>query len=92
MIRTPIAAGSSPPRYQRRPGPTQRRGELPGPIPDKEPEVRGAITQIHQEVADLLDCPLVARAGYRHNVLRRGGTLETADSGEGTCKASIRVS
>ena len=35
----------------------KRRGELTGPITDKEPEVRGAITQIHQEVADLLDCP-----------------------------------
>ena len=24
-----------------------RRGELPGPVPDQEPETRGAITWIH---------------------------------------------
>jgi len=28
----------------------KRYGELPGPVADKEPEVRGAITQIHQQV------------------------------------------
>jgi hypothetical protein len=35
----------------------KRRGELPGPITDQEPEAGGAITEIHQEVADLLDSP-----------------------------------
>jgi len=30
---------------------------LPGPVADQEPEARGAITQIHQQVADLLDSP-----------------------------------
>jgi hypothetical protein len=35
----------------------KRRGELTGPITDDEPEVRSAITQIDQEIADLLDCP-----------------------------------
>ena len=31
-----------------------RLGELPGPVADREPEARGALTQIHHEVADLL--------------------------------------
>ena len=35
----------------------ERFGELPGPVADQEPEARGAITQIHQQVADLLDSP-----------------------------------
>jgi len=30
----------------------KRRSELPGPVADQEPEVRGPVTQIHQEVAD----------------------------------------
>jgi len=36
-------------------------GELPGPVPDQEPEVRGAITQIRQQVADLLHGPGTVR-------------------------------
>ena len=39
----------------------ERAGELPGPVPDQEPEVRGAITQIHQQVADLLHGPRPVR-------------------------------
>jgi hypothetical protein len=39
----------------------ERLGELPGPVPDQEPEARGAITQIHQQVADLLDSPRAVR-------------------------------
>ena len=39
----------------------KRYGELPGPVADKEPEARGAITQIHQQVADLLYCPRPVR-------------------------------
>jgi len=39
----------------------KRRGELPGPITDQEPEAGGAITQIHQEVADLLHGPGTVR-------------------------------
>ena len=37
------------------------RGELTGPITDQEPEAGGAITQIHQEVADLLHGPGTVR-------------------------------
>ena len=29
-------------------------GELPGPVADQEPEARGAVTEIHQEIPDLL--------------------------------------
>jgi len=34
---------------------------LPGPVADQEPEPRGAITQIHQQVADLLHGPPAVR-------------------------------
>jgi len=39
----------------------ERFGELPGPVADQEPEVRGAIAQIHQQVADLLYSPRAVR-------------------------------
>ena len=39
----------------------ERAGELPGPVPDQEPEPRGAIAQIHQQVADLLHGPRPVR-------------------------------
>ena len=39
----------------------KRRGDLPGPVPDQEPEVRCPITQIHQQVADLLRGPRTVR-------------------------------
>ena len=35
----------------------ERIGELTGPVPDQEPEPRGAIAQIHQQVANLLYGP-----------------------------------
>jgi hypothetical protein len=40
----------------------ERAGELTGPVPDQEPKPRGAITQIHQQVADLLHGPRPVRA------------------------------
>ena len=40
-----------------------RLGELPGPVADREPEARGALTQIHHEVADLLHGPGTVRVG-----------------------------
>ena len=36
-------------------------GELPGPVADQEPEVRGPITEIHQEITDLLHRPRPVR-------------------------------
>jgi hypothetical protein len=35
----------------------ERGGELPGPVTDQEPEVRGAVTEAYQEIADLLRGP-----------------------------------
>ena len=35
----------------------ERLGELPRSVTDQEPEIRGAVPQIHQEVADLLHGP-----------------------------------
>jgi hypothetical protein len=42
-------------------GCVKRRGELPIPVPDKEPEVRSPIPQIHHKVADLLHGPRAVR-------------------------------
>jgi hypothetical protein len=42
-------------------GCVKRRGKLPGPVPYQEPEVRSAIPQIHQQVADLLHGPRTVR-------------------------------
>jgi hypothetical protein len=36
-------------------------GELPGAVADQEPEVRRAVTEVHQEVTDLLDGPRPVR-------------------------------
>ncbi len=36
-------------------------GELPGRVADQEPEARSAISEIHQEIADLLCCPWPVR-------------------------------
>ncbi len=46
--------------HERRVG---HRGELPGPVANQEPEVRGAVTEVHQEIADLLHRPRPARVG-----------------------------
>ena len=35
----------------------ERCGELPGPVADQEPEVRGPVTEVHQEIPDLLRGP-----------------------------------
>jgi len=39
----------------------ERFGELPGPVADQEPEARGAVTQVHQEIPDLLGRPRPVR-------------------------------
>jgi hypothetical protein len=38
-------------------------GELPGSVADQEPEVRGAVAEVHQEIADLLRGPRPVRVG-----------------------------
>src|SRR6266702_4295396 len=41
----------------------ERRAELPGPVTNQEPEVRGPVTEVHQEVPDLLRGPRPVRVG-----------------------------
>ncbi len=54
----------------------KRSGELPGTVTDKEPEARGTITQIHQQVADLLGGPRPVRVrGDTENVNVPGADL-----------------
>ncbi len=36
-------------------------GELPGTVADQEPEVRGVVAEVHQEIADLLGGPRPVR-------------------------------
>jgi hypothetical protein len=55
------AAGSLRPGSRRRPDRVKRRGELPGPVPEQEPEVRSPIIQIHQQIADRLHGPRTVR-------------------------------
>src|SRR6266704_346458 len=38
-------------------------GELPGAVADQEPEVRGPVAEIHEQVADLLGGPRAVRVG-----------------------------
>jgi hypothetical protein len=40
---------------------SEGHGELPGPVADEEPEVRGAVAEIHQKIADLLCGPRPVR-------------------------------
>jgi hypothetical protein len=42
-------------------GGVERCCELPGPVADQEPEVRGPITEVHQEITDLLGSPQPVR-------------------------------
>jgi hypothetical protein len=41
----------------------ERRAERPGLVADQEPEVRGPVTEVHQEVPDLLRGPLPVGVG-----------------------------
>jgi len=59
-LRGGIFTASTPGAGQER---IEGRGELPGPVPDQESEVHGAITQVHHEVPDLLHGPGPDRAG-----------------------------
>src|SRR5690349_25036404 len=48
-------------------------GELPGAVADQEPEVRGAVTEVYQEVADLLGGPWPVRVGTDPEDVRVAG-------------------
>jgi hypothetical protein len=50
------------------------RGELPGPVADQEPEARGPVTEIHQEIADLLRGPRPVRVGGHPEDVHIAGT------------------
>ena len=55
----------------------ERRGELPGPVADQEPEACGAVAGIHQEIADLLGGPGPVRVrGDSGNVYVAGADLD----------------
>jgi hypothetical protein len=43
----------------------ERGGELAGPVSDEEPELGGALAEIHYEVADLLGGPSAVGVGGR---------------------------
>ena len=48
----------------------KRCGELPGAVADQEPEVGGAVTEIDQEITDLLGGPRPIRVrGDRQNAI-----------------------
>jgi hypothetical protein len=57
------AAGRDLHRLDTSPGQDRvnRRGELPGPVPDQEPEAGGTVPEVHQQVADLLEGPGTVR-------------------------------
>src|SRR5215469_15669613 len=55
----------------------ERCGELPGSVADQEPEARGAVAEIHQEIADLLGGPGPVRVrGDSANVHVAGADLD----------------
>ena len=52
-------------------------GELPGTVADQEPEVGGAVAEVHQEVPDLLGGPgPVWVRGHAEDVLIAGANLD----------------
>jgi hypothetical protein len=74
----------------------ERLGELPGPVADQEPEVRGAVTQIYQKIADLLGGPWAVRVrGDAEDVHVAGADLaheEAVQALEGHCAVHVEES
>jgi hypothetical protein len=55
----------------------KRRGELPGPVANQEPEARGAVTEIQEEITGLLGGPRPVRVrGDPENVHVAGADLD----------------
>jgi hypothetical protein len=53
------------------------RGELPGLVTDQEPEPRGAVTEVHRQVPDLLGSPRPVRVrGHSEDVHLPGADLD----------------
>ena len=76
-------------------GRIERRSELPSPVTDQEPEARGAVTEIHQEIADLLGCPRPVRVrGHPEDVYVTGTDLhdeQAVQTPEGHCAVHVKV-
>jgi hypothetical protein len=75
-------------------GRVERCGELPGPVADQEPDVRGPITEVHQEIADLLRGPRPIRVrGDPEDVHAAGADLDheqTVQALEGNCAVHVK--
>jgi hypothetical protein len=63
----------------------KRGGELPGPVTDQEPEIRGAVTEVHQEIADLLRGPRPVR------VRGHPKDMHVAAAGPGARRCRVRA-
>jgi hypothetical protein len=74
----------------------ERCAELPGPAADQEPEVRGAVAKVHQEIPDLLHCPWSVRVGgHAEDVYVAGAGLhneEAVQALEGHCAVHVKKS
>jgi hypothetical protein len=59
----------------------ERCGELPGAVADQEPEVRGAVTEVHQKIAGLLGGPRSVRVrGDPEDVHVAGADLDDEEA------------
>jgi hypothetical protein len=58
----------------------ERRGELAGAVSDEEPELGGALAEIHHEVADLLGGPSAVGVGGPSRCTDRLGTSRTKNT------------
>ncbi len=71
----------------------ERIGVLPGPVADQEPEIRCAVTKVHQEVADLLGRPRAVRIrGNAEDVHVAGADLDDEQAvkpAEGHCTVDV---
>jgi hypothetical protein len=62
-------------------GRIERFGELPGAVADQEPVARCAVTEVHQEIPDLLGCPRAVRVrGDPENVHVAGTRLDDEEA------------
>jgi hypothetical protein len=72
---------------------SKRRGALPGPVADQEPEACGAVAEIHQEMADLLGGPGPVRVrGDSENVCVAGADLDDEEAMQAPgCYGAVHV-
>lgn len=65
----------------------KRRGELAGPVVDEAPELGGAITEIHHQVADLLGGP--SAIGVRRRAQQVHGPVSDLEDEETEIRWSL---